>query len=163
MKINVGVMFGGESVEHEVSIISALQAIEALDKNKYNVIPIYISKKSEFYSDESLMNVETYLDLEKLEKTLPLVYLYRDQNSVYLSPIKQKLFSHKQQLIDVVVPVMHGTNGEDGVLSGYLEMLKVPYTGSDTAASAVGQDKVLMKHVFENSNIPIVDLFWFYS
>ena len=163
MKINVAVMFGGRSVEHEVSIISALQAIEALDKDKYNVVPIYISKESQLYSDETLLDINTYKDLDELVKKVVAVHLYKDGSDVYMSPIKQKLFSNKKDLIDVVIPVMHGTNGEDGVLQGYLEMLEVPFSGSDTTASAIGQDKVIMKHVFENSYIPIVDWFWLYS
>lgn len=163
MKINVAVMFGGRSVEHEVSIISGLQAIEALDKSKYNAIPIYISKESELYSDESLFDIETYKDLNALVNKAPAVYLYKEKQKVYMSPIKQKMFSKKADVIDVVIPVMHGTNGEDGVLQGFLEMLDVPFAGSDTTASAVGQDKVMMKHAFENSGIPIVDWFWLYS
>lgn len=163
MKINVAVMFGGRSVEHEVSIISALQAIEALSKEKYNAIPIYITKDSELYSDDSLLNIETYKDLKALTNTSTPVYLYKEKQHVYMSPIKQKMFSKQKDVIDVVIPVMHGTNGEDGVLQGYLEMLNVPFAGSDTTASAVGQDKVMMKHVFENSNIPIVDWFWLYA
>ncbi len=163
MKINVAVMFGGRSVEHEVSIISGLQAIEALDKNKYNAIPIYISKESELYSDESLFDIETYKDLNALVNKVPAVYLYKEKQKVYMSPLKQKMFSKKADVIDVVIPVMHGTNGEDGVLQGFLEMLDVPFAGSDTTASAVGQDKVMMKHAFENSGIPIVDWFWLYS
>lgn len=163
MKINVAVMFGGRSVEHEVSIISGLQAIEALDKSKYNAIPIYISKESELYSDESLFDIETYKDLNALVNKAPAVYLYKEKQKVYMSPLKQKMFSKKTDVIDVVIPVMHGTNGEDGVLQGFLEMLDVPFAGSDTTASAVGQDKVMMKHAFENSGIPIVDWFWLYS
>ncbi|NLC55082.1 MAG: D-alanine--D-alanine ligase [Erysipelothrix sp.] len=163
MKINVGVMFGGESVEHEVSVISALQAIEALDKNKYNIVPIYISKTSDFYQSDSLFHIETYQDLDKLIAESRQVYLYKEGGQVYLSPLKQRLFKSEKQLIDVVIPIMHGTNGEDGVLQGYLEMLKVPYSGSDVTASAIGQDKVIMKHVFENNKLPIVDWFWFYS
>lgn len=163
MKINVAVMFGGRSVEHEVSIISGLQAIEALDKSKYNAIPIYISKESELYSDESLFDIETYKDLNALVNKVPAVYLYKEKQKVYMSPLKQKMFSKKADVIDVVIPVMHGTNGEDGVLQGFLEMLDVPFAGSDTTASAVGQDKVMMKHAFGNSGIPIVDWFWLYS
>ncbi len=163
MKIKVAVMFGGQSVEHEVSIISALQAIEALDKNKYEVIPVYISKNSEFYSDQSLLDIESYKDLDALVKNVPQVYLYKDKNNAYLNNVKQGFFKSKPQLIDIVVPVMHGTNGEDGKLQGYLEMLNVPYAGSDTTASAIGQDKVIMKHVFQNSGLPIVKWFWFYG
>lgn len=163
MKVNVGVMFGGESVEHEVSIISALQAIEAIDKSKYEVIPIYISKQSDFYHSKDLFKIEAYQDLNKLISNTSQVYFYKENQNVYLSPIKQKIFKNEKIQIDVVIPIMHGTNGEDGVLQGFLEMLKVPYSGSDVTASAIGQDKVIMKHVFENTSIPIVDWFWFYS
>ena len=163
MKINVGVMFGGESVEHEVSIISGQQAINAMDKEKYNVIPIYISKNREFYSGEKLFDMTTFQDLDKLKNECSQVNFYTENNNVYMSPIKQRLFKNEKINIDVVLPIMHGTNGEDGVLQGFLEMLKVPYSGSDVVASAIGQDKVIMKHVFANSNIPIVDWFWFYS
>ncbi len=163
MKINVGVMFGGESVEHEVSIISGLQAIEALDKNKYNITPIYISKNRDFYSHDMLFNIESYQDFDELMSKCPQVHLYKENQNVYISPIKQRMFKNEKRAIDVIIPIMHGTNGEDGVLQGYLEMLKIPYSGSDVIASAIGQDKVIMKHVFNNNNIPIVDWFWFYS
>ena len=163
MKINVGVIFGGESVEHEVSIISALQAIEAIDKTKYEIIPIYISKESNFYSSKELLDLNSYQNLDKLVSNTPQINFYREKQNVYFSPIKQKMFRNEKTLVDVVIPIMHGTNGEDGVLQGFLEMLNIPYSGSDVTASAIGQDKVIMKHVFENTNIPIVDWFWFYS
>lgn len=163
MKINVGVMFGGESVEHEVSIISAMQAIEAIDKSKYQVVPIYISKNSDFYSGEDLLELTTYQDLDNLEKTCSQVYLFKEKQKVFMSPLKQKLFKNEKVSLDVIIPIMHGTNGEDGVLQGYLEMLNIPYSGSDVTASAIGQDKVIMKQVFESNNIPIVDWFWLYS
>ncbi len=163
MKINVGVMFGGESVEHEVSIISALQAIEVIDKSKYVPIPIYISKNSDFFFSDKLFDITTYQDLDKLEKECSQVYLYKEKQKVFMSPIKQKLFKNEKTSIDVIIPIMHGTNGEDGVLQGFLEMLNIPYSGSDVTASAIGQDKVIMKQVFESNNIPIVDWFWLYS
>lgn len=163
MKINVGVMFGGESVEHEVSIISALQAIEAIDQSKYNPIPIYISKKSDLFISDKLFDISTYQDLDKLEKECSQVYLYKEKQKVFISPIKQRLFKNEKTSLDVIIPIMHGTNGEDGVLQGYLEMLNIPYSGSDVTASAIGQDKVIMKQVFESNNIPIVDWFWLYS
>lgn len=163
MKINVGVMFGGESVEHEVSIISAMQAIEALDKEKYNVFPIYISKTSDFYYSEKMFDVEFFQDLENAKKESSQVTFYKENDKAYMQAIKKKLFKNEKWNLDVMIPIMHGTNGEDGVIQGYLEMLNIPYSGSNTAASAVGQDKVLMKNVFSENNIPIVDWFWFYS
>lgn len=163
MKIKLGVMFGGQSVEHEVSVISALQAIEALDKDKYEVFPIYISKASNFYHSMELLDIETYQNLDNLVEKIPQIYFVKEDQKVYFKPLKQKLFKDKKTLIDLVIPIMHGTNGEDGILQGYLEMLNIPYSGSDVCGSAIGQDKVIMKHVFENSQLPIVDWFWFYQ
>lgn len=156
-------MFGGKSVEHEVSIISAMQAINALAKTKVNVIPIYISKDSQLYSGDSLLNIETYSDLEQAKSQSNSVYLYKDKNNVYMNLIKPKLFKEQKQLIDIVIPIMHGTYGEDGKLQGFLELLDVPFASSDTTASAIGQDKVIMKHIFQNSGLPIVDWFWLYG
>ncbi|NLC34217.1 MAG: D-alanine--D-alanine ligase [Erysipelothrix sp.] len=163
MKLNVAIMFGGKSVEHEVSIISAMQAINALDKTKVNVIPIYISKDSQLYSGDSLLNIETYSDLEQAKSQSNSVYLYKDKNNVYMNLIKPKLFKEQKQLIDIVIPIMHGTYGEDGKLQGFLELLDVPFASSDTTASAIGQDKVIMKHIFQNSGLPIVNWFWLYG
>ena len=163
MKLNIGVMFGGESVEHEVSVISALQAINAIDKTKYNVIPIYISKTREFYSGDELLDMETYSDLELLTKSVPQVILFKENQHVRMRQLKKRLFrSQKQVDIDVVIPVLHGTNGEDGVVQGMLEMLDVSYAGCDVIAAAAGQDKVIMKMVFEHEGLPIVPWHWFY-
>lgn len=162
MKVKVGVMFGGESVEHEISIISAAQAMAAIDRDKYEVYPIYITKDRLFYSGDVLFDMDIYKDLKSLEKKATPVTFYRKGNSVYMTSVNHSLFA-KETKIDVVVPVMHGTNGEDGALQGYLETLKIPYAGSDVIASAVGQDKVIMKHILQNSGLPITNWFWFYS
>lgn len=162
MKIKVGVMFGGESVEHEISVITASQAMAAIDRNKYDVYPIYISKSRRFYSGNALFNMDTYKDLKKLEKTVSEVFFYRSKNDFIMADFKQKLF-HKGVKLDVILPIMHGTNGEDGSLQGYLETLKVPYGGSDVFASAVGQDKVLMKHILSDFHLPICPWFWLYA
>lgn len=162
MKLKVGVMFGGESVEHEISIISAAQAMAAIDRDKYDVYPIYITKNRLFYSGEALFDMDVYKDLKTLEKKANQVTFYRKKNSVIMENINSTLFSKGTQL-DVVVLVMHGTNGEDGALQGYLETLKIPYTGCDVIASAVGQDKVIMKHILQNSGLPITNWFWLYA
>ncbi|MBR3693572.1 MAG: D-alanine--D-alanine ligase [Erysipelotrichales bacterium] len=163
MKIKVGVMFGGESVEHEISVITAAQAMAAIDREKYDVYPIYISKNRQFYSSDALLNMDTYKDLAKLEKTVPQVFFYRNKNDFMMADVTKKLFNNKEIKLDVVLPIMHGTNGEDGSLQGYLETLKVPYGGSDVYASAVGQDKVLMKHILSDYGLPITPWFWLYS
>lgn len=162
MKIKVGVMFGGESVEHEISVITASQAMAAIDRNKYDVYPIYISKSRHFYSGNALFDMNNYKNLKQLEKSVPEVFFYRSNNDFIMADFKQKLFKRGVKL-DVILPIMHGTNGEDGSLQGYLETLKVPYGGSDVFASAVGQDKVLMKHILSDFRLPICPWFWLYA
>ena len=164
MKLNVGVFFGGESVEHEVSIISAHQAMEALDKNKYNVIPVYITKGRKLFVGEDLWDMNNYKDLKALEDKLTQVSLVLEDNKVVIKPVKASLFSKKELgTIDVAIPVMHGTNGEDGTIQGFFEMLKVPYAGCDLYGAAVGQDKVLQKHILADNDLPVTNWFWVYG
>ena len=127
MKMNVAVFMGGKSCEHEISCISASQVIKALDEDKYEIIPIYIAKNNDMYTGSALMDISNFADniINKLEK----VCIYKDGSKVYVKPING-LFK-KAQCIDVAFEVVHGTNVEDGTLAGYLEMLDIPYTGSD--------------------------------
>lgn len=159
MKLNVAVFMGGKSCEHEISCITAHQVIEALDKDKYQIIPIYISKNNDLYTGEELFDLTNYYDLKLLESKLDKVSIYKDGNSAYVKPIKGAF--KKATLIDVAFASVHGTNVEDGTLAGLLEMMDIPYTSSNILGSALGQDKAIMKEVFEYENIPIVD--WFYT
>lgn len=164
MKLNIAVFFGGESVEHEVSIISAHQAIEALDKNKYNVIPVYVSKERKLYVSDLLKDISNYKDLKHLISQCTQVSITSEDNRVVIRPVKPSLFSPKELgTIDVAIPVMHGTNGEDGTIQGFFEMLKVPYAGCDLYGAAIGQDKVLQKNVLNDNNLPITNWFWVYG
>ena len=163
MKVTVGVIFGGESVEHEISIISALQAMHAMDEDKYDVIPLYISKKRVLYSGEALKNVETFRDMDALFKNVPEVYLSYDGTKTYVRPIRKSLFRNEEKALDIVIPVVHGTNCEDGTVQGYLEMMHVPYAGCDVVAGGVGQDKVVMKYVLQGSGLPMTKWFWLYG
>lgn len=164
MKLNIGVFFGGETVEHEVSIISAHQAIEALNKEKYNVIPIYIAKNRKIYFGEALNDMNNYKDLNALIAQLTQITLVQEDNKVVIKPVKAGIFSKKELgTIDVAIPVMHGTNGEDGTIQGFFEMLKIPYAGCDLYGAAVGQDKVLQKHILKDNDLPITDWFWVYG
>ena len=164
MKLNIAVFFGGESVEHEVSIISAHQAIEALDKNKYNVIPVYVSKERKLYVSDLLKDMSNYKDLKHLISQCTQVSITSEDNRVVIRPVKPSLFGHKELgTIDVAIPVMHGTNGEDGTIQGFFEMLKVPYAGCDLYGAAIGQDKVLQKNVLNDNNLPITNWFWVYG
>ncbi|MGN0468412.1 MAG: D-alanine--D-alanine ligase family protein [Acutalibacteraceae bacterium] len=158
MKIKLGVMFGGKSVEHEISIISAIQAIGYLDKEKYDVIPIYITKGNEFYVGEDIGKIESYTDLKGLLSKSTRVIPVKDENKVKLIRYPFKKFSNNViDYIDIAFPVVHGTNVEDGTLQGYLKMLDIPYVGCDVVSSAVGMDKYVMKTVLKDNGIPVLD------
>lgn len=164
MKLNVAVFFGGESVEHEVSIISAQQAIAALDREKYNVIPVYVSKERKLYVGELLGDIKNFKDLKKVTEASTQVMITSIDNKACILPVKQKLFGKKELgSIDVAIPVMHGTNGEDGTIQGFLEMMKIPYAGCDLYGAAVGQDKVMQKNILADNGLPITNWFWVYG
>ena len=161
MKIKVGVIFGGESVEHEVSVISAMQAMNKLDQEKYEIIPIYITKYREWYTGEMLKDIEVYQDLSLIKKYGKNVVLYYRDGSFVL---QKKSFPRTiVGEVDIVLPVVHGTNVEDGGLQGYLQTIGVPFVGSDVYASVVGQDKVFMKDIWKNAKLPMTDYVWFYD
>lgn len=161
MKLNVAVFFGGQSCEHEISCITANQALKALDKDKYEVIPIYVAKNNDLYTGEKLFELKNYYNLDLLCSSLNKICLYKDNNKAYLKPING-LFS-KALPIDVAFLAMHGTGGEDGTLQGFLELLDIPYTSSNVLGSAIGQDKVIMKQVLEYEKLPILPWFYVYS
>jgi D-alanine-D-alanine ligase len=162
MKIKVGVIFGGETVEHEVSIISALQAIKSLDKEKYEVVPIYIGKDKEWYYGHILLEIDTYKDIENSKRFLKRVTLYKRKDKFLLQQTTG-LFRKDLTDLDVILPVVHGNNVEDGTLAGYLDTVGIPYVSSRVLGSALGQDKVVMKQVMASCGIPIVDYTWFYD
>ena len=158
MKIKVGVLFGGKTVEHEISVISAIQALGYLDRNKNYVIPIYITKDNEFYVGEDIGKIESYTDLPTLIKNSQRVIMVRDDNKVKLIKYPQKMLSKGfVDYIDIAFPVVHGTNVEDGTLQGYLKMFNIPYVGCDVLSSAVGMDKYVMKTVLKDNGIPVLD------
>lgn len=158
MKISVAVFFGGKSTEHEISCISANQAIHALDNEKYDVLPVYISKDNEFYIGEKLFDLSNYADfINNPEASLEKVAIYKDGNLVKVKPLKGMF--KKELNIDVAFPVVHGTNVEDGTLAGFLQMLDLPYTSCDPLGASLGQDKAAMKDIFKAESIPMVDYF----
>lgn len=164
MKISVGVFFGGSSVEHEISVISALQAINALDKEKYSVVPVYISKDSNFYTGEALFDIDRYSDTDKLLASCTRIAIARNGGDVcgYRNPPK-RFGSNVLFKIDAAFPIVHGTNCEDGSVQGFFEMLRLPYVGSDILSSAVGMDKITTKKVLKEHKIPVLDYISFYS
>ena len=161
MKIRLGVIFGGESVEHEVSIISAIQAMNKMDSEKYEIIPIYITKDRQWYTGEMLKEIEVYSDLSLVKRYAKNIVLYEDKGKFVLQ--SKGLFKRVVAEVDIVFPIVHGTNVEDGTLQGYLQSIGIPYVGSNVYASVVGQDKLYMKQVFEAEKLPVCKYTWFYD
>ncbi|MCH4285321.1 MULTISPECIES: D-alanine--D-alanine ligase family protein [Bacillota] len=159
MKTNIVVAFGGESVEHEISILSAMQVMAALDKEKYEIIPLYIAKDGRMYSDEMLMDLNLYQDLDEIQATFSEVSLIRREDRNYVIPSHHHFF-RKEIEFDMVFPVLHGTYGEDGSFQGYCKTLRIPFIGSDVCGAAIGQDKVIMKQLLQEEGIPITP--WFH-
>lgn len=155
-KLRIGVLFGGRSGEHEVSLVSASSVIAALDRNRYEVIPIGIAPDGRWISTPDslgLLKSKAGLDAD---------------HEVFLAPEP-----HRQGLVqpggdaalqlDVVFPVLHGTYGEDGTVQGLLELADIPYVGAGVLASAVGMDKIVQKQLFVQAGLPVVKYRWFSS
>lgn len=162
MKIKVGVIFGGESAEHEVSIISAIQAINKMNEDKYDIIPIYITKDRQWYTGAMLKDIDSYQDLSLIKKYATNVVLV-EKNNRFILQKKKGLFKREVAEIDIAFPIVHGTNVEDGVLQGYLQTIGIPFVGPNTYAGVVGQDKVFMKAIFEKEDLPLSKYVWFYD
>ena len=164
MKIKLGIFFGGKSVEHEIAIITANQAYASINKEKYEIIPIYISKKGLMYTGENLFDLKQYRDLDKLLQTCTQVTIVNDGKQINVIRYPMKKFGENIiNTIDIAFPIMHGTNGEDGAIQGYLEILGIPYAGCDILSSSVGMDKIIMRRVLKEAGIPSLDYISFYS
>ncbi len=164
MRTKVGVFFGGRSTEHEISVISANQAMAAINSDKYEVIPVYITKQGRWYTGDALRDVANYRDIRSLLERCTPVYMkpvYGDYN--LYSDKAVGLFGKKGPVatLDVAIPVLHGSNGEDGIFEGVLETIGIPYAGCNTLASANGMDKITMKMILRAEGIPVVDYVWF--
>ena len=158
MKINLAVIFGGKSVEHEVSVISAVQAMASLNKEKYNIIPVYMTKSNEFYTGQQLFDINSYKNIPELLTNCTECILVRSEGKVSLIRQKMKKFGSNQiSDIDVVFPIVHGTNVEDGALQGYIQTLDIPYVGCDVLSSAIGMDKYAMKILLKEAGFPVLD------
>lgn len=164
MKIKVGVFFGGKSVEHEVSVISGIQALKAFDKNKYDAVPIYITKENEMYTGEPVGDISNYKNIPELLKKSVRIFLMCEHsgqdNGGKLNLIQypvRKFGNSVVDYIDVAFPVVHGANVEDGSLQGFLSHYNVPVVGCDVMASAVTMDKYVMKTVLKDNDIPVLE------
>ena len=166
-KIQLGVIFGSRSCEHEVSIISGVQLARSADKNKYDIWPIYIARDGRWYTGEKLLDIHTYTPFDPYAKGITRVTLDMTAGSGALISYEQEkgLFAKgvvpvTVAKLDCVIPVMHGLHGEDGTLQGLLELANIPYSSTGVAGSAVGMDKIMMKQVFRGMGFPVLpDLF----
>ncbi len=157
-KTTIGVFFGGRSVEHEISVISALQAIAAMDR--YKVVPVYLSKSGEWFTGNVLLDSANYKDLDLLEKRATRVFMKPEFGSRNL--YTKTLFGVRTVAeLDVAFPVFHGTNGEDGSFQGLMELIGIPYVGPGVLSSALGMDKIAMKMTLRECGLPVLDWVWF--
>lgn len=162
MKIKLGVIFGGETVEHEISIITAVQAMNSMNTDKYEIIPIYIGKDRVWYTGEMLKEIDIYSNFDDLKRYAKKVTLCKRDGGFYLVNTSG-IIRHDIKELDMAFPIVHGNNAEDGTLQGYLDTIGIPYVGSKVLGSALGMDKVVMKQVFAASDIPIVPYTWFFD
>ena len=166
-KTQLGVIFGSRSCEREVAIISAVQLMNAVDTEKYDVIPVYISEQGVWYTGNALRRIETFQHFSPDLPGVEQVALDMAAGSGALLAMRpgKGLFGHPTQVVtarlEVCVIVMHGLHGEDGTLQGMLELANLPYTSTGVAGSAIGMDKIMMKQFFRGADLPVLPGTWY--
>lgn len=159
MKLKVGVIFGGKSVEHEMSIITAIQAMDHMDKEKYEIIPIYITKDLEWYTGGCLRFIDSFKDFDLIKRYSKRINLINKDGRFVLQT--SGLIKKEVCELHLAFPIVHGANIEDGTIQGYLNLTGIPYVGSNIYSSVIGQDKVFMKQILTSNNIEVVKYVWF--
>ena len=161
MKLKIGVIFGGKSIEHEMSIITALQAMDNIDTDKYEVIPIYLTKDLVWYSSGCLRYIDSFNNFNLIEKYATKVNLINKKGRYILQTaglIKRELTE-----LHLVIPMVHGKGTEDGTIQGYLQMVGIPYVSNHIYSSVICQDKVFTKQLLEHNDIPTIKYVWFFD
>lgn len=159
--MRIGIIFGGKSVEHELSVITAIQAMDYIDKDKYEIIPIYMTKDLQFYAGGMLKHIDSFKDFNLIKRYAKKISFVNNNGRFILQTcgfIKKELCE-----IHMAFPIVHGANTEDGTLQGFLRALGIPCVGNTVYASAVGQDKVFMRQILSNSNLPLTNYVWFFD
>ncbi len=159
MKLNVGVIFGGKSLEHEMSIITAIQAMNNIDTDKYDITPIFITKENIWYTGGALRFVDTFKDLNLLKRYTKSINLVNRNGRFVL--VTTGVLSREICEIHLVLPIMHGAMGEDGSIQGYLNLIGIPYVGSNIFSTSVSQDKAFVKQILAANDIPVTKFVWF--
>ena len=166
-KLQLGVFYGSRTCEHDVSIISAVQLMRAANREKYDVIPVYISKQGEWYTGEALFDMSTYTSFDPAKKGIIRVTPDITAGSGALTCIERGkgLLGKDREVvvarIDCAIPVFHGMHGEDGTVQGFLELCNIPYSSAGVGASAIGMDKVYMKQFFLGAGFPVLPGCWY--
>ncbi len=158
-KRNIAVIFGARSLEHEISVISAIQVMEALDRSVYNVIPVYIAQSGVWYTGNALFQRSFYKTLPSgFDSLTPVYFLAEPVSGGLFRKAEKKLFGKKEEKIpvDVYLPIFHGQFGEDGCIQGLFELAEVAYASSPVLASAVAMNKYICKAVFSHHGIPVL-------
>ena len=161
MKLKIGVIFGGKSIEHEMSIITALQAMDNIDTDKYEVIPTYITKDLVWYSSGCLRYIDSFNNFNLIEKYATKVNLINKKGRYILQTaglIKRELTE-----LHLVIPMVHGKGTEDGTIQGYLQMVGIPYVSNNIYSSVICQDEVFTKQLLEHNDIPTIKYVWFFD
>lgn len=153
MKINIGVIFGGKSLEHELSILTAIQAMDNIDKERYEVVPIYVTKDLTFYTGGMLRYIDSYKDFRLIDRYATKVNLINKDGKFILQTTG--LIKREYKEIHLVFPMVHGKHTEDGSIVGYLETLGIPVVGSDIYSSSLCQDKVFTKQILEANGLSV--------
>ncbi len=162
--IKLGVFFGGKSVEHEISVITMSQAISSLNPDKYEIVPIYISKEGVMYTGDDLLDLYSFKDMDVLLKRCYKVAVVNDGKNINVVRCPAPIIGKKiLNTIDIAFPIVHGTNVEDGTMAAFFNLLGIPYVGPDILASSVGMDKIAMKKILKESGLPVVDYYSFWS
>lgn len=163
-KKKLAVFFGGQSPEHEVSVITGLQVINNADKDKFEVIPVYISKQGSWHSGPQLTKIENYKNLDQAIENSEPVTLPPKPNSrlIFTKKSSNPFAKQEKEKIDVIFPCFHGGLGEAGGFQALVELAHIPYVGSGILGSATGMDKIVMKQIFEHYQIPVAKYHWFY-
>ena len=161
MKLKIGVIFGGKSLEHELSIITALQAMDNIDPEKYEVIPIYVTKDLVWYSSGCLRYIDSFNNFNLIERYATKVNLINKKGRFILQTTG--IIKHELTELHLVIPMVHGRGTEDGTIQGYLQMIGIPYVSNNIYSSIICQDKVFTKQLLEYNEIPNIKSVWFFD
>jgi D-alanine-D-alanine ligase len=162
-RLRVGVFFGSRSVEHEVSVITAQQAMAAMPADRMIPVPVYIAKSGAWYTGDALLQLERYKDIDRLIAAATRVTMRPEPaaaGELFEVEARRGLLGGAPRSVsrfDVAMPLVHGSNGEDGTLQGLFELAAIPYCGCDVASAAVSMDKRLARTTLRGAGLPVLD------